>query len=66
MNVKELKKILNEFPEDMEIGGSGHFGEILELRGLEVYGIDPLTKTDNPYVKMDIEWAGPDPSDHWD
>ena len=30
MNIKELKEIIKELPDDMEIGGSGHFGEFLE------------------------------------
>ena len=61
MTVKELKEKLNEFPDNMEIGGSGHFGEILELRGLFIEDM-----TGEKYVRMDIEWEGSDPESHWD
>jgi len=30
MTIKELKDIIKELPEDMKVGGSGHFGEYLE------------------------------------
>jgi len=30
MTIKELKEIIKELPDDMRVGGSGHFGEYLE------------------------------------
>ena len=30
MTIKELKEKIIELPDDMEIGGYGHFGEYLE------------------------------------
>ena len=30
MTIKELKEIIKELPDDMKVGGSGHFGEYLE------------------------------------
>lgn len=30
MTIKELKDIIKELPDDMKVGGSGHFGEYLE------------------------------------
>lgn len=31
MNIKDLKELIANLPDDMEIGGSGHYGEFLEV-----------------------------------
>jgi hypothetical protein len=36
MTVKDLKDKIKELPDDMKIGGSGHFGEYLECWGITV------------------------------
>ena len=36
MTVKELKEIIKDLPDDMAVGGSGHFGEYLECYSVEV------------------------------
>jgi hypothetical protein len=53
MTVAELKQKLNEFDDTLEIGGSGHFGEILE--------IDGLYKSREGFVVLDMESAGEEP-----
>lgn len=30
MTIKELKEIIKDLPDDMRVGGSGHYGEYLE------------------------------------
>lgn len=32
--IKDLKKAIQDLPDDMEIGGSGHYGEYLECLNL--------------------------------
>ena len=55
MTVAELKEKLNEFDDTLEIGGLGHFGEILE--------IDRLYKSRfrKGFVVLEIESAGEEP-----
>ena len=53
MTVAELKLKLNEFNEDLEIGGLGHFGEILEIYGLH--------KSNEGFVGLEMESAGEEP-----
>ena len=36
MNIIELKKIIADLPDDMEIGYSGHFGNMLECFDVSV------------------------------
>lgn len=31
MNIKELKELIAELPDDMLVGNSGHYGEFLEV-----------------------------------
>ena len=31
MNIKELKKLIKKLPDDMEVCGVGHYGEILSI-----------------------------------
>ena len=53
MTVAELKQKLNEFDEDLEIGGWGHFGEYLEIYSVH--------KADEGFVVLSIESAGEEP-----
>ena len=53
MKVAELKQKLNEFDEKLEIGGSGHFGEILEIDGLYM--------SRDGFVVLVMERAGEEP-----
>ena len=59
MTVKELKEKLNEYPDDMEVGGSGHFGEILEIQYLSLY--DNYDAEQTKYLALSIEYAGIEP-----
>lgn len=34
--IKELKEKIKDLPDDMEVGGSGHFGEFLECWDITV------------------------------
>ena len=53
MTVKELKQKLNGFEDELIIGGSGHFGEILDI-------YDPYLCNEG-FVVLDVEWAGDEP-----
>jgi len=53
MTVAELKQKLSEFDDKLEIGGYGHYGEILEIEG--VY------KSRDGFVALDMESAGEEP-----
>lgn len=35
-NIKDLKELIANLPDDMEIGGSGHYGEFLEIYDIQV------------------------------
>lgn len=48
MKVKELIDKLNEFDGELEVGGSGHFGELLEIYWVE------LKET---FVAISVEYA---------
>lgn len=53
MTVGELKQRLSEFDDDLEIGGSGHFGEVLEIWGVH--------KSVRGFVRLDVESSGEEP-----
>ena len=53
MTVGQAKRKLNEFDERLELGGVGHFGEILE--------IDFMYLSIDGFVALDIESAGEEP-----
>jgi hypothetical protein len=53
MTVEELKQKLNEFDDKLEIGGSGHFGEILEIDGLYM--------SRDGFVVLEMDSAGEEP-----
>lgn len=52
MKVKDLIKKLEEFDKEKQVGGCGHFGEILEI-------YDVRNRYD--YVEIVIEDAGQEP-----
>jgi hypothetical protein len=53
MTIAELKQKLNEFDENLEIAGSGHFGERLDI-------YDPYLCNEG-FVVCEIESAGEEP-----
>lgn len=57
MKVKELIEKLKGLDEEMEVGGSGHFGELLEIYGVCKYDV-------YDYVTLDMESAGDDPDEY--
>jgi hypothetical protein len=38
MTIKDLKAHLEKFDPDMEVGGMGHFGELLSIEAVEKVG----------------------------
>ena len=54
MTIVELKKRLNDFDDKLEIGGSGHFGEILNIDGLYL--------SRGSFVVLEMESAGEEPN----
>lgn len=56
MKVKELIEELKGQDPEKEVGGSGHFGEILEIYG--VYEINDLGRD---FVEIQIESPGLEP-----
>lgn len=63
MTIKELKKIIQDLPDDMKIGGSGHFGEFLECYSISVIEVRENRKTNErkPILSISIEDAGEEP-----
>jgi len=63
MNVGDLKKILKDLPDDMLIGGVGHYGNLLDC--YDIY----LSRVSKGYMSgkkidilcIDIEDAGEEP-----
>lgn len=58
MKVGELIEKLKEFDPEMEVGGSGHLGEILEIYDVRFCKI---CESATPYVNISIECAGEGP-----
>ena len=66
--IKDLKRIIENLPDDMKIGGSGHFGEFLSCLEMRV---ESVYKTRNTFNKIsekedilliNIESAGEEPN----
>lgn len=69
MTVGELKRMLENYDDELPVGGIGHFGEILEF---EVEGVqdahnsnwrDDLHKGKLPFkiLEVNVQDAGPEP-----
>ena len=63
MTIKELKELIKELPDDMKVGGSGHFGEFLECWDA---GVTTVSKARRDNEKEEIfsiliEHAGDEP-----
>lgn len=62
MDVKTLKSIIADLPDNMRVGGCGHYGEFLECWGVEVY--EMLKHTQHPtekILKIEIQEMGEEP-----
>lgn len=53
MKVKELIEKLSEFDEDLDVGGSGFLGELLEIEG--VWVVIDLEREIPLYVNIQID-----------
>ena len=63
MNVGELKKIIENLPDDMPVGSSGHFGEFLECYSARQTNVS-LSRRSSIVISIlaiDMEDKGPDP-----
>ena len=63
MNIKKLKEIIKDLPDDMLIGSSGHFGEFLECWDISISKVDKSFNSRNKIIilNIDIESAGDEP-----
>lgn len=66
MTIKDLKEIIKDLPDDMLVGGSGHFGEYLECYYVEVKTVYPKWSFDEKgkqeeILSIDIEDPGEEP-----
>jgi hypothetical protein len=63
MTVKELKEKLENLPDEMIVGGSGHFGEYLECYDAEVRQVfeSPSEFTTREIFCISLENAGNEP-----
>ena len=64
MKVKELIEKLKSFDENLEVGGSGHFGELLEIYDVDLSTMNYLDSNRNPlpkFVAISMEGAGDEP-----
>ncbi len=63
MTIKELKDIIKELPDDMKVGGSGHFGEYLECWDITITTVSKGRFGDikEQILCVSIEDAGDEP-----
>ena len=67
MKVKELIEKLQQFDPEMEVGGSGHFGELLEIYDVNLSEQDEATYVDGNFIQLPkwvrlyIQYAGSEP-----
>jgi hypothetical protein len=57
MTVKELKEIINNLPEDMQVGGVGWMGEFLDIEDISV-GTALKDNQEIEILEITMEWAG--------
>lgn len=60
MTIREFKEIIKDFPDDLQIGGIGHFGELLDINSVE-YKDDKHSLPPRPFIGMRIDSAGEEP-----
>ena len=66
MTKKELIELINKYPDDMEIGGCGHYGEILQIENIYLYkSSGTILSYENPkhdkFIVINIESPGREP-----
>lgn len=68
MTVKELIIKLGEFDENIQVGGTDHFGSFLPVEYVELnkqegryYRTEEGDVKVPPFVQISIEWAGNEP-----
>lgn len=66
MNIKELKDIIKDLPDDMEVGGSGHYCEFLDCFSVQIASVSIYDKRnkkigEKEILNIDMEQSGPDP-----
>ena len=63
ITVKDLKEKIQFLPDDMVIGGSGHFGEFLDVYDIEVRTVTKGRISDNKetILCISMESAGDEP-----
>lgn len=63
MTIKELKEKILFLPDNMKVGGSGHFGEFLECWDAEVRTVSNSRRSAEKEVifSISIEDAGDEP-----
>ncbi len=61
--IKKLKEAIKDLPEDMPVGGSGHYGEYLETFSAEALPVRDNLSNKNSFIAfiLSIEDAGPEP-----
>lgn len=63
MTVSELIKELNKFDSNLDVGGIGHFAELLNINDIRLYK-QPYTSIDGTreeFIVLDIDDKGPEP-----
>ena len=63
MNIGELKNIIKDLPDDMLIGGSGHYGELLKFHTPHMKKVSENWKS-NKEIEIfciSLEDPGPEP-----
>jgi len=66
MNIKELKQIIKDLPDDMKVGSSGHMGEFLDCYGFVVENVkksywSSFDGEDEDILSITLESAGEEP-----
>ena len=66
MDIKELKQIIKDLPDDMKVGGCGHMGEFLDCYGIVVENVKKsywsrIDGEDEDILSITLESAGEEP-----
>lgn len=62
MDIKTLKEIIKDLPDEMRVGGIGHYGEFLEGKEIVVYPmLERKGRKKEKILSIKIEWEGEEP-----
>lgn len=54
MNIKKLKEIIKDLPDDMQLGSAGYYGEFLECFDVRISNVDKFRTSSNKIKILNI------------